>query len=60
MPKESTIKENKNINSKSNMSEQYSKEEFLDKLEKSKKQYKEGKVHNAKTVFKELREKYVY
>lgn len=40
--------------------EQYQKEMFLNKLEKSKKEYEEGKVHNAKTVFKELREKYGY
>lgn len=38
--------------------EQYQKEMFLSKLEKSKKQYKEGKVHSARTVFKGLREKY--
>lgn len=46
-------KENKN-------QEQYQKERFLNKLEKSKNQYKAGKVHNARTVFKELREKYGY
>lgn len=40
--------------------EQYQKEIFLSKLEKSKKQYKEGKVHSARTVFKGLREKYGY
>lgn len=40
--------------------EQYQKEMFLNKLEKSKKQYKEGKVHSARTVFKGLREKYGY
>ena len=40
--------------------EQYQKEMFLSKLEKSKKQYKEGKVHSARTVFKGLREKYGY
>ncbi len=40
--------------------EQYQKEVFLNKLEKSKNQYKEGKVHKARTVFKELREKYGY
>ncbi len=38
--------------------EQYQKEMFLSKLEKSKKQYKEGKVHSARTVFKGFREKY--
>lgn len=40
--------------------EQYQKEMFLSKLEKSKKQYKEGKIHSARTVFKGLREKYGY
>lgn len=40
--------------------EQYEKEIFLNKLEKSKKQYNEGKVHSARTVFKGLREKYGY
>ena len=35
-------------------------ESTLNKLEKSKKEYKEGKVHDAKSVFKELREKYEY
>ncbi len=40
--------------------EQYQKDMFLSKLEKSKKQYKEGKVHSARTVFKGLREKYGY
>jgi PHD/YefM family antitoxin component YafN of YafNO toxin-antitoxin module len=40
--------------------EQYEEEIFLGKLEKSKKQYKEGKVHSARTVFKGLREKYGY
>ena len=40
--------------------EQYQREMFLNKLEKSKKQYKEGKVHSARTVFKGLREKYGY
>ena len=40
--------------------EQYQKEMFLKKLEKSKKEYKEGKVHSARTVFKRLREKYGY
>ena len=40
--------------------EQYQKEMFLSKLEKSKKQYKERKVHSARTVFKGLREKYGY
>ena len=43
--------------------EQYKKEIFLvelsNKLEESEKQYEAGKVHNAKSVFKELREKYV-
>lgn len=40
--------------------EQYEKEVFLNKLEKSKKQYEEGKVHSARTVFKGSREKYGY
>ncbi len=40
--------------------EQYEKEIFLNKLEKSKKQYKEDRVHSARTVFKGLREKYGY
>ncbi|HBC83926.1 MAG TPA: hypothetical protein DCZ30_00250 [Clostridiales bacterium] len=40
--------------------EQYQKEVFLNKLEKSKKEYKEGKVHSARTIFKGLRKKYGY
>lgn len=40
--------------------EQYQREMFLNKLEKSKKEYKEGNVHSARTVFKGLREKYGY
>lgn len=40
--------------------EQYQREIFLNKLEKSKQQYKEGKVHSARTVFKGLRERYGY
>ena len=44
--------------------EQYKKELFLtelsSKLEKSEKEYEQGKVHDARTVFKELREKYGY
>lgn len=44
--------------------EQYKKEMFLvelsNKLEKSEKEYEEGKMHNARTVFKGLREKYGY
>ena len=40
--------------------EQYQKDVFYNKLEKSKKEYKEGKVHSARTVFKGLREKYGY
>lgn len=40
--------------------EQYQREMFLNKLEKSKKQYEKGKFHSAKTVFKELKEKYGY
>ena len=33
---------------------------FLNKLEKSKKEYQEGKTHNARDVFNELRQKYGY
>ena len=44
--------------------EQYKKELFLselqNKLEKSEKEYEQGKIHNARVVFKELREKYGY
>ncbi len=40
--------------------EQYQKDMFFSKLEKSKREYKEGKVHSARTVFKGLREKYGY
>lgn len=40
--------------------EQYQRDMFYNKLEKSKKQYKEGKVHSARTAFKGLREKYGY
>ena len=40
--------------------EQYQREIFLSKLEKSKKENKEGKVHSARTIFKGLREKYGY
>ena len=40
--------------------EQYQREVFLNKLEKSKKQYKEGKVYSARTLFKGLKEKYGY
>jgi len=36
------------------------KQEFLNKLEKSKKQYKDGKVYSARTVFKSLRKRYSY
>ena len=35
-------------------------EEFLEKLEISKQQYKEGKVHDAREVFEELKKKYGY
>ena len=35
-------------------------EEFLEKLEKSEQDYKEGRIHDAEEVFKELREKYGY
>lgn len=34
--------------------------EFLTKLEKSEKQYEDGKVHDARMIFRELREKYGY
>ena len=40
--------------------EQYQKETFFNKLEKSKKEYEEGKIHDARTIFKGLREKYGY
>ena len=40
--------------------EKYQKEVFLNKLEKSKKEYEKGQVHSARTVFKGLREKYGY
>lgn len=40
--------------------EKYQKEVFLNKLEKSKKEYEKGRVYSARTVFKELREKYGY
>ncbi len=40
--------------------EEYQKAVFLTKLEKSKEQYKQGKVHNVRKVFKELRSKYGY
>lgn len=40
--------------------EQYRKEIFLNKLEKSEKEYEKGQVHSARTVFKGLREKYGY
>ncbi len=44
--------------------EQYKKELFLaelsSKLEKSEKEYEQGNVHNARIVFKELRDKYGY
>lgn len=35
-------------------------ENFSNKLEESKTEYKEGKIHNARAVFKKLREKYRY
>ena len=40
--------------------EQYQREIFLTKVERSKKQYKDGKVYSARTLFKGLREKYGY
>lgn len=36
--------------------EEYHKEKFLNKLEKSKKKYEKGQIHNARIVLKELRE----
>lgn len=40
--------------------EKYQEEIFLNKLEKSKKEYEKGQVYSARTVFKGLREKYGY
>lgn len=40
--------------------EQYQKDVFYNKLEKSKMEYKSGKIHNARAVFEELKEKYGY
>ncbi len=44
--------------------DEYRKKIFLnevsDKLEESEEQYKKGETHDARTVFKELREKYGY
>lgn len=40
--------------------EQYQKALFISELEKSKKEYEEGKIHNAKKIFEKLREKYGY
>lgn len=44
--------------------EEYRKKIFLNetsgKLEESEEQYKNGRTHNAKVVFKELRKKYGY
>lgn len=44
--------------------EQYKKQIFLEKLssklEKSKKEVEQGKVHSARTIFKEMRTKYGY
>ncbi len=51
--------ENKNNVLEINL-EQCLKQKFLNKLEKSKKQYKDGKVYSARTVFKNLRKKYSY
>lgn len=33
---------------------------FLNKLEKSKEEYKDEKIYSARTILKELREKYGY
>lgn len=38
----------------------YQKSNFLNKLEKSKKQYKDANIYIAKNVFGKLREKYGY
>lgn len=40
--------------------EEYQKAIFLNELEKSKNQYKKGKIYSARGVFKGLREKYGY
>lgn len=40
--------------------EQYQKEVFLSKLEKSKKQYANGDYKEAEVIFKELKDKYGY
>ena len=40
--------------------EQYQRDVFWSKVEKSKEQYRQGKIHNAKAVFEELKEKYEY
>ena len=40
--------------------EEYLKDKLLQDLEESERQYKEGKVHKAEDVFKELRKKYGY
>ena len=40
--------------------EQYQRQIFLTKLERSKKQYKDGNVYSARTLFKEFKEKYGY
>lgn len=44
--------------------EQYKKQMFLEKLssklEKSKKEVEQGKIHSARTVFKEMKTKYGY
>ena len=40
--------------------EEYKKKLFFSRFERSKAEYRAGKVHNARTVFKELREKYGY
>ncbi len=39
--------------------EKYQKEIFLNKLEESQKEYEKGKIHSARIVFKELKEKYI-
>lgn len=39
--------------------EKNQKEIFLNKLEKSKKEYNKGQIHSARIILKRLREKYI-
>lgn len=55
MQREITIEELEKENKRNQYLENLSEE-----LEKSEKQYKNGKVHKAEDVFKELRKKYGY